>query len=81
MKSNINITIDSEVLLEAKARGINMSGTINSFLKDYVQTITKDIKDTKAEEQIKILKASVKVLEKKLEEDKYNGRVIKISTG
>jgi len=66
MKSNINITIDTEVLIELKKEGINVSGLTNSFLRTYSKSGSSNVKDT----QLDALKDRIR----ELEEEKINKR-------
>lgn len=68
MKTNIGITLDTEVLLEAKKKISNLSGTINDFLKSLLPSINEEEKHEKEEAQIAFLKASLQIAEKKLKE-------------
>ena len=74
MKTNVNICLDFEVLSEVKGRGINLSRTINEFLKSYLPSVPKEKTSKGTEDQIKILKAALNIAEKKLEE-KENAKV------
>lgn len=76
MKTNINITIDTEVLHEMKGRGINLSGLINEYLKGYLRedtpiSIGEDIEELEKKKR-ELLEKKRELEEKTKEEEKKN---------
>ena len=66
MKSNISMCIDTELILDAKDKVENLSKLVNDFLIDYLPTIDKTGSKNSDKRQIRILRASLKVAEKRL---------------
>jgi len=73
MKSTITITVDTELALAIKGRGVNLSGLINNFLKDYI-LLPEPNGDEKHE---KILEALKKLIEQRAEESKKKKVIIR----
>lgn len=56
MKTNINITLDTELVAEGRARGVKWSQVFNDYLKDYLAIKREEKTDHGAEiERLKIL--------------------------
>lgn len=66
MKTNINVTVDTEVLLALKSRKVNISGTINDILSQYLE-IKQDTNPIETKK--KILEALKENMEKEIEEE------------
>lgn len=67
MKSNVNMTLDTEVVIEIRKQNLNISAIVNSFLREFTNT-------EKKEENIILesLKRRIKELEeKKKKEERY----------
>lgn len=50
-KTTISITLDEDISKLAKVKGINLSGTINALLRDFLRPKTSDL----PEENIKVI--------------------------
>ena len=66
MKSNISLCIDTELILDAKDKVENLSKLVNDFLTDYLPTVGRQKSKSSELRQIRILKASLKIAEKRL---------------
>ena len=66
MKSNISLCIDTELILDAKDKVENLSKLFNDFLIDYLPSVDKVGSKNSDKRQIRILKASLKIAEKRL---------------
>lgn len=67
-KTHINLSIDQELLIEAKKRISNMSRTFETFLRSYLEIPESEIPDMKVALDVEIDKAKIALA--KLEEKK-----------
>jgi len=79
MKSIVSMSIDYEVIVEARNRQINISKMCNNFLRDYLNMPKTDLPKDKEKLQTKLNEARGKVLEIQQELDKFPKQ--KIFTG
>ena len=77
MKTNVTICIETELYVDAKTKVRNLSKLFNDFLRDYLPTVKGENGSKEQEEQVKILTATLKLMEKKLE-DLKNKDVIEV---
>ena len=83
MKSQTNITLDTNVLLAIRERKINISGLINEYLKEFLN-LKAEKNEVKLEQlNSEILKQETEILEKKKireetekEIEKHKGEII-----
>ena len=68
MKTHINISLDIDVLVEAKAKTENLSGTINELLRAWCNLPKEELSDDKEElkKQLAIETAKVEEFKKQL---------------
>jgi len=52
MKSQLNITIDTEILAKVRRKTDNLSGTVNDLLKSWIETVA-DKENMEETEQLK----------------------------
>lgn len=83
MKSTVTITMDTEILLDLRKERLNLSGIINSLLKEYVQNSQeKNKKDVKyllidgLKKRIAELEKEKKEMRLKKEENKTKPKVV-----
>jgi hypothetical protein len=67
MKTNINLTCDVEVVLEARKRNVKLSSVVNSFLKDYLELDNNESEGDSIDNQLIAVKVKLDELEKKKE--------------
>jgi len=67
MKSTATISLDTEILIASKQSKVNLSGLINTFLKDYFELKEEVLEERYAEEQINTLKLKKIHLESQIE--------------
>jgi|WetSurMetagenome_2_1015567.scaffolds.fasta_scaffold383095_1 hypothetical protein len=71
MKTQINVTVDMEVLMELQKLTINKSELINNFLRDYLDICDKttEIKSKNLENEILLQKSRLTALENQKKEE------------
>lgn len=68
MKTNINITLDAELVAEARAKKVGFSNIFNEYLREFLIIKREEKKDNEAE--IERLKMILKTKEIEIEEQK-----------
>lgn len=83
MKTTTSITLDPEILFEAKKRKLNMSAIINDFLRNYLNIPNEEIPKDLDIHEIDLEKAKclekireLEVKEKKWKKEHGYGRVV-----
>lgn len=75
MKTHTSMTLDHELIQIAKARGINVSGICNNFLRQYLEMT--DLGDDKQKEKEEL---NEKMLRAEAEAAKYREKLWEINT-
>ena len=78
MKSNITISLDVEVLLQAKQQRINISGECNNFLREFldINKEHKEIENLQIEED-RLRAELMSIIKQKEEKAKRDAKIIR----